>query len=60
MVKQCFGINKNGSKIQFTQRGKYITIVDIIPAEGETLKIGNKVTFESQDFKKPIVKLILK
>lgn len=58
MVKQYFGRNKNGSIIQFTMRGKYITIVDIIPAEGETLKIGDKVTFESQDFKLPICELI--
>lgn len=60
MTKQYFGKNKNGSTIQFTKRGKYITVVNIIPTEGETLKIGDKVTFESQDFKKPICELILK
>ena len=58
MKKQYVGRNKNGSTIQFTQRGKYITVVDIIPAEDENLKIGDKVTFESQDFKLPICELI--
>lgn len=58
MKKQYVGRNKNGSTIQFTQRGKNITVVDIIPAEGETVKIGDKVTFESQDFKLPICELI--
>lgn len=57
MVKQYLSRNKNGSTIQFTQRGKYITVVDIIPAEGETVKIGDKVTFDSQDFKLPICEL---
>lgn len=58
MAKQYLGRNKNGSTIQFTMRGKYITVVDIIPAEGENLKIGDKVTFESQGFKLPICELI--
>ena len=57
-MKMYAAKNKNGSVIQFTQRGKYITVVAIIPAEGENLKIGDKVTFESQDFKLPICELL--
>lgn len=47
-MKMYAGKNKNGSIILFTQRGKYITVVDIIPADGETLTIGDKVTIDSQ------------
>ena len=50
-MKMYAAKNKNGSVIQFTQRGKYITVVDIIPANGETLTIGDKVTLDSQGFK---------
>ena len=49
-MKMYAAKNKNGSVIQFTQRGKYITVVDIIPAEGETLTVGDKVTIDSQRF----------
>lgn len=49
-MKMYAAKNKNGSVILFTQRGKYITVVDIIPASGETLTIGDKVTFDSQGF----------
>ena len=49
-MKMYAAKNKNGSVIQFTQRGKYITVVDIIPAEGETLTIGDKVIISSQGF----------
>ena len=49
-MKMYAAKNKNGSVIQFTQRGKYITVVDIIPAAGETLTIGDKVTIGSQGF----------
>ena len=50
MTKMYAAKNKNGSVIQFTQRGKYITVVDIIPANGETLAVGDKVTIDSQGF----------
>ena len=50
MTKMYAAKNKNGSVIQFTQRGKYITVVDIIPADGETVKVGDKVTVDSQGF----------
>ena len=49
-MKMYVGKNKNGSFIQFTQRGKYITVVDIIPTESETLTVGDKVTIDSQEF----------
>ena len=49
-MKMYAAKNKNGSFIQFTQRGKYITVVDIIPADGETVKIGDKATIDSQGF----------
>ena len=49
-MKMYVARNKNGSFILFTQRGKYITVVDIIPADGETLTIGDKVTIDSQGF----------
>ena len=49
-MKMYAAKNKNGSVIQFTQRGKYITVVDIIPANGETVKVGDKVTIDSQGF----------
>ena len=49
-MKMYVARNKNGSFILFTQRGKYITVVDIIPADGETLTIGDKVTIDSQKF----------
>ena len=50
MTKMYVAKNKNGSFIQFTQRGKYITVVDIIPADNETVKVGDKVTIDSQKF----------
>ena len=50
MTKIYAAKNKNGSVIQFTQRGKYITVVDIIPAVNETVKVGDKVTIDSQGF----------
>ena len=50
MTKMYAGKNKNGSVIQFTQRGKYITVVDIIPVAEETVKVGDKVTIDSQGF----------
>ena len=46
-MKMYAAKNKNGSVIQFTQRGKYITVVDIIPTNGETVKAGDKVTIDS-------------
>ena len=49
-MKMYVGKNKNGSFILYTQRGKYITVVDIIPAAGETLAVGDKVTIDSQGF----------
>ena len=49
-MKMYAGKNKNGSVIQFTQLGKYITVVDMIPANGETLAVGDKVTIDSQGF----------
>ena len=49
-MKMYAAKNKNGSVIQFTQRGKYITVVDIIPASKETVKVGDKVTIDSQGF----------
>ena len=49
-MKMYAAKNKNGSVLQFTQRGKYITVVDIIPANGETLTVGDKVTIDSQGF----------
>ena len=49
-MKMYAAKNKNGSVIQFTQRGKYITIVYIIPAAEETVKVGDKVTIDSQGF----------
>ena len=51
-MKMYAAKNKNGSVIQFTQRGKYITVVDIIPVAGggETLAVGDKVTIDSQGF----------
>lgn len=49
-MKMYVAQNKNGSFILFTQRGKYITVVDIIPAEGEMLAVGDKVTIDSQGF----------
>ena len=49
-MKMYAAKNKNDSVIQFTQRGKYITVVDIIPVAGETLTVGDKVTVDSQKF----------
>lgn len=49
-MKMYAAKNKNGSVIQFTKRGKYITVVDIIPVAGETVKSGDKVTIDSQGF----------
>ena len=49
-MKMYAAKNKNGSVIQFTQRGKYITVVDIIPVANETVKVGDKVTLDSQGF----------
>lgn len=45
-MKMYAAKNKYGSVIQFTQRGKYIAEVDIIPAAGETVKVGDKVTID--------------